>query len=43
MDMSWMVHTLGNVSMIVLGTEKLQNAAQQREVTTMISVLQQDT
>ena len=39
MDMSWMAHTPGNVSMTVLGLEKLQYAAQQREVTIMISVL----
>ena len=31
-DMSWMEHTLGNASMMVLGMERLQNAVKQREV-----------
>ena len=33
-DMSWLVHTQENASMTVLGMEKLQNAVQQREVST---------
>ena len=41
MDTSWMVHTLGNVSMTAHGTERLQYAAQEREVRGMISVLLQ--
>ena len=28
MDMSYMAHTPGNASMMVAGTERLQNAAQ---------------
>ena len=28
MDMSWMDHTLGNASMMVVGMERLPNAAQ---------------
>ena len=32
MDTNWMVHTLGNASMMVPGMEKLQNAGQEREV-----------
>ena len=35
MDMSWLVRTQENASMMVLGTEKLRNAVQQREVSTM--------
>ena len=38
MDMTWMVHTLGNASMMVLGMERLQNAAHQREVSTIIII-----
>jgi hypothetical protein len=36
MDMTWMAHTLGNASMMALGMERLQNAAQQREVSMII-------
>ena len=32
MDMTWMAHTRENVSMMELGMERLQNAVQQREV-----------
>ena len=32
MDTSWMAHTLGNASKMVLGMEKFQNAVRQREV-----------
>ena len=32
MDMTWMAHTQENASMMVHGTERLQNAVQQREV-----------
>ena len=38
MDMSWMVHTLGNASMMVLGMERLQYAVHQREVSTIIII-----
>ena len=37
MDMSWMVRTLGNASMMVLGMEKLQNAVRQGEVSVVNS------
>ena len=42
-DMTWMAHTRENASMMELGTERLQNAVQQREVssenTTHLSIV----
>ena len=35
MDMNWLVHTRENACMMVLGSERLQNAVQQEEVHTM--------